>query len=300
MPSPGTQPGSRYLSAAEMLGEVFHLVLHYSRPCGQEPIELGRNSSRLGPLCCQISPLPVAMGSDSFYSCWVFWQDDVKSSAEGLPSYKLPPPPPPLAQPRKPGSQDPKPLSSASSHSGIIFSAPRNRSPPAGTTPAPEAPSAQDAPSSPIYASVSPAKPGAKRPLDAHLALVNQHPIGPFPRVQSPPHLKSPTAEATVAGGCLPPPSPTGRPEQTGTNQHFVLVEVHRPDSEPDVNEVRALPQTRSEYAQTLGAGWALVPTVILWAGGRPLWVDLPINTVKVEQVLTQRGSSGPGVPPSW
>ncbi|XP_036995362.2 whirlin isoform X2 [Artibeus jamaicensis] len=178
--------------------------------------------------------------------------DDVKSTAEGLPSYKLPPPPPPLAQPRKPGSQDPKPLSSASSHSGIIFSAPRNRSPPAGTTPAPEAPLAQDAPSSPIYASVSPAKPGAKRPLDAHLALVNQHPIGPFPRVQSPPHLKSPPAEATLAGGCLPPPSPSGRPEQTGTNQHFVLVEVHRPDSEPDVNEVRALPQTRTSTLSQL------------------------------------------------
>ncbi|KAM5329570.1 whirlin isoform 2-T2 [Glossophaga mutica] len=178
--------------------------------------------------------------------------DDVKSAAEGLPSYKLPPPPPPLTQPRKPGSQDPKPLSSASSHSGIIFSAPRNRSPPVGTAPAPEAPSAQDAPSSPIYASVSPAKPGAKRPLDAHLALVNQHPIGPFPRVQSPPHLKSSPAEAALAGGCLPPPSPSGRPEQTGTNQHFVMVEVHRPDSEPDVNEVRALPQTRTSTLSQL------------------------------------------------
>ncbi|XP_024418231.2 whirlin isoform X3 [Desmodus rotundus] len=205
--------------------------------------------------------------------------DDVKSSAEGLPSYKLPPPPPPLAQPRKPGSQDPKPLSSASSHSGIIFSAPRNRSPPAGTTPAPEAPSAQDAPSSPIYASVSPAKPGAKRPLDAHLALVNQHPIGPFPRVQSPPHLKSPTAEATVAGGCLPPPSPTGRPEQTGTNQHFVLVEVHRPDSEPDVNEVRALPQTRT--ASTLSQ---------LSDSGQTLSEDSGVDAGEIESSAPGRG----------
>lgn len=47
-------------------------------------------------------------------------------------------------------------------------------------------------------------------------------------------------------GGCLPPPSPLSRPDVTGTNQHFVMVEVHRPDSEPDVNEVRALPQTRA------------------------------------------------------
>ncbi|XP_026890723.1 whirlin isoform X5 [Acinonyx jubatus] len=180
--------------------------------------------------------------------------DDVKATSEGLPVYKPPPPPPPLAQghsrppeqQRKPGKEGLQPPSSASSHSGIVFSAPRNHSPPAGTAPAPGASSAQDSPSSPIYASVSPANPGSKRPLDARLALVNQHPIGPFPRVQSPPHLKSPPAEATLAGGCLPPPSPSGRPDVTGTNQHFVMVEVHRPDSEPDVNEVRALPQTRT------------------------------------------------------
>ncbi|XP_019488966.1 PREDICTED: whirlin isoform X6 [Hipposideros armiger] len=178
--------------------------------------------------------------------------DDVKSTAQGLPSYKPPPPPPPLVQPRKPGSPDLQPPSSASSHSGIVFSAPRNRSPPAGTAPTPEAPSAQDSPPSPIYASISPANPSTKRPLDAHLALVNQHPIGPFPRVQSPPHLKSPPSEATLAGGCLPPPSPSGHPDQTGTNQHFVMVEVHRPDSEPDVNEVRALPQTRTSTLSQL------------------------------------------------
>ncbi|XP_049493170.1 whirlin [Panthera uncia] len=180
--------------------------------------------------------------------------DDVKATSEGLPVYKPPPPPPPLAQghsrppeqQRKPGKEGLQPPSSASSHSGIVFSAPRNHSPPAGTAPAPGASSAQDSPSSPIYASVSPANPGSKRPLDARLALVNQHPIGPFPRVQSPPHLTSPPAEATLAGCCLPPPSPSGRPDVTGTNQHFVMVEVHRPDSEPDVNEVRALPQTRT------------------------------------------------------
>ncbi|XP_072583655.1 whirlin isoform X3 [Vulpes vulpes] len=182
--------------------------------------------------------------------------DDVKagSGSEGLPGCKPPPPPPPLAQGhgrpptqrRKPAQEDVQPPSSASSHSGIVFSAPRTHSPPAGTAPAPGAPAAPDPPSSPVYASVSPANPGSKRPLDAHLALVNQHPIGPFPRVRSPPHLKSPPAEATPAGGCLPPPSPSGRPDATGTNQHFVMVEVHRPDSEPDVNEVRALPQTRA------------------------------------------------------
>uniref|UniRef100_A0A5F4WFK7 Whirlin n=1 Tax=Callithrix jacchus TaxID=9483 RepID=A0A5F4WFK7_CALJA len=180
--------------------------------------------------------------------------DDVRSPSEGLSSFKpLPPPPPlaqgndrPLGQPRKLGREDLQPPSSVSSHSGTVFSAPQNRSPPAATMPTPGTSSAQDSPSSPIYASVSPANPGSKRPLDAHLALVNQHPIGPFPRVQSPPHLKSPSAEATVAGGCLSPLSPSSHPDQTGTNQHFVMVEVHRPDSEPDVNEVRALPQTRT------------------------------------------------------
>ncbi|KAM9081737.1 whirlin isoform 2-T2 [Megaptera novaeangliae] len=186
--------------------------------------------------------------------------DDVKSTSKELPSYKPLPPPSPLAQghdhlitqTRKPGREDLQLPSSASSHAGIVFSAPQNRSPPAGTSPAPEASSAQDSPSSPIYASISAANPGSRRPLDAHLALVNQHPIGPFPRVQSPPHLKSPPAEAPLAGGSLPPPSPSGHPDQTGTNQHFVMVEVHRPDSEPDVNEVRALPQTRTSTLSQL------------------------------------------------
>ncbi|KAG5834198.1 hypothetical protein ANANG_G00258970 [Anguilla anguilla] len=60
---------------------------------------------------------------------------------------------------------------------------------------------------------------------DPQLSLVNQHPIGPSP----------------------------------GTNQHFVMVEVHRPNAEPDVNEVRPLPQARgatlsqlSDSGQTL------------------------------------------------
>ncbi|XP_035977800.1 whirlin isoform X5 [Halichoerus grypus] len=209
-------------------------------------------------------------------------RDDVKAS-EALPSYKPPPPPPPLAQghngpppqPRKPGKEDLQPPSSASSHSGIVFSAPRNRSPPAGTAPAPGAASAQDSPSSPIYASVPPAKPGSKRPLDAHLALVSQHPIGPFPRVQSPPHLKSPPAE----GGCLPPPSPSGQPDAAGTNQHFVMVEVHRPDSEPDVNEVRALPQART--ASTLSQ---------LSDSGQTLSEDSGVDAGEAEASASGRG----------
>ncbi|KAK2120200.1 hypothetical protein P7K49_001586 [Saguinus oedipus] len=226
------------------------------------------------------------MGSDSFSTCWVFWQDDVRSPSKGLSSFKPLPPPPPLAQgndrppgqPRKLGREDLQPPSSVSSHSGTVFSAPQNCSPPAGTVPTPGTSSAQDSPSSPIYASVSPANPGSKRPLDAHLALVNQHPIGPFPRVQSPPHLKSPSAEATVARGCLSPLSPSSHPDQTDTNQHFVMVEVHRPDSEPDVNEVRALPQTRSEYSKAelcgpCGGG-----------GPGPLWRHEGRSRVRVQE----------------
>lgn len=284
-------------------GEKFSTgVLHYSERRGRLLTE--QAGVPAGP-----SPRPAAMGSDAFYSCWVSWQDDVKagSGSEGLPGCKPPPPPPPLAQGhgrpptqrRKPAQEDVQPPSSASSHSGIVFSAPRTHSPPAGTAPAPGAPAAPDPPSSPIYASVSPANPGSKRPLDAHLALVNQHPIGPFPRVRSPPHLKSPPAEATPAGGCLPPPSPSGRPDTTGTNQHFVMVEVHRPDSEPDVNEVRALPQTRGEYCPPrpgLGCG---APAERARVGGLPAALGWSVRRHKVGASVRPACCSA-GVPCSW
>ncbi|XP_031233498.1 whirlin isoform X5 [Mastomys coucha] len=209
--------------------------------------------------------------------------DDVKSPSEDLPGIKPPPPPPLLAQghdrllgqPRKPGREDPAPLSSA----GIVFSAPRNRSPPPGTAPTPGPSSAQDSPSSPIYASISHANPSSRKPLDTHLALVNQHPIGPFPRVQSPPHLKSPPAETPGAGACLPPPSPSEHPDAMGANQHFVLVEVHRPDSEPDVNEVRALPQTRT--ASTLSQ---------LSDSGQTLSEDSGVDAGETEASTSGRG----------
>nr|XP_023400778.1 whirlin isoform X4 [Loxodonta africana] len=213
--------------------------------------------------------------------------DDVKSISRGLSSVKPPPHSPPLAQsydcslaqPKKPGREDLHPSFCESSPSGIVFSAAWNHSPPAGTTPALGPSSAQDSPSSPIYASVSPANPGSKRPLDARLALINQHPIGPFPRVQSPPHLKSPPAEAVVAGGCLPPPLSSSHPDQTGMNQHFVMVEVHRPDSEPDVNEVRALPQTRA--ASTLSQ---------LSDSGQTLSEDSGVDAGEAEASMPGRG----------
>lgn len=95
--------------------------------------------------------------------------------------------------------------------------------------------------------------------MDAQLSLVSQHPIGPFPRVQSPTRLKSPSPDSAAAGGLQSPPSPSPPPPpphpappppdkgspQAVANQHFIMVEVHQPNSEPDVNEVRPLPQAR-------------------------------------------------------
>ncbi|KAJ7428915.1 hypothetical protein WISP_00466 [Willisornis vidua] len=98
--------------------------------------------------------------------------------------------------------------------------------------------------------------------MDAQLSLVSQHPIGPFPRVQSPTRLKSPSPEGPTAGGPQSPPSPSPPPPpahpappppdkgspQAVANQHFIMVEVHQPNSEPDVNEVRPLPQARGGW----------------------------------------------------
>ncbi|XP_069868363.1 whirlin isoform X5 [Dipodomys merriami] len=229
--------------------------------------------------------------------------DDVKSTL----GMKLPPPAPPLApghdrggslgQQWKLGREDPRPSSSSSASS-----------PPLGATPAPGPSSTRDSPSSPIYASVSPVNPSSRRPLDAHLALVNQHPVGPFPRVQSPPHLKSPPAEAM--GGCLPPPSPCDHPDPASTNQHFVLVEVHRPDrdSEPDVNEVRALPQTRtaSTLSQLSDSGQTLSEDSGVDAGeaeasapgrGRQAAASTKSRSSK-ELPLTERTPEGASKPP--
>ena len=75
------------------------------------------------------------------------------------------------------------------------------------------------------------------------------------------------------------PPSPSSRPDQAGTNQHFVLVEVHRPDSEPDVNEVRALPQTRSEYRRPR---WAGLGSRCITLGVSHWGIDLLIDTAQV------------------
>ncbi|XP_017595778.1 PREDICTED: whirlin [Corvus brachyrhynchos] len=47
------------------------------------------------------------------------------------------------------------------------------------------------------------------------------------------------------------PPPDKGSP-QAVANQHFIMVEVHQPNSEPDVNEVRPLPQARASTLSQL------------------------------------------------
>ncbi|KAK1212825.1 WHRN protein, partial [Pygoscelis papua] len=199
--------------------------------------------------------------------------DDLSSFPDEPPNFKPPPPPsapqmldPSAAQHRNPGKDKPKRPSSESSQSGLFFVAPRN------PTPSPSHPekdtvsmtstattSTEESAPSAIYATISPALHSSRRQMDAQLSLVSQHPIGPFPRVQSPTRLKSPPPEGPTASGLQsppslspppPPPHPAPPPPDKGSpqavaNQHFIMVEVHQPNSEPDVNEVRPLPQAR-------------------------------------------------------
>ncbi|NXA54204.1 WHRN protein, partial [Nothocercus julius] len=199
--------------------------------------------------------------------------DDLSSFPEEPPNFKPPPPPsapqrldPAVAQHRNPGKEKPKRPSSESSQSGLFFVAPRNPTPPpshpekdtVSLTSSTNSSTEESAPNA-IYATISPTLHGSRRQVDAQLSLVSQHPIGPFPRVQSPTRLKSPSPESPAACGLPstsspsppPPPShPAPLPPDKGSpraaaNQHFIMVEVHQPNSEPDVNEVRPLPQAR-------------------------------------------------------
>nr|XP_038044042.1 LOW QUALITY PROTEIN: whirlin [Anas platyrhynchos] len=206
--------------------------------------------------------------------------DDLSSFPEEPPNFKPPPPPsapqmldPPAAQHRNPGKDKPKRPSSESSQSGLFFVAPRNPTPPlnhseqdTAASPPPPPPPPRSPPPSPIYATISPTLHGPRRQMDAQLSLLSQHPIGPFPRVQSPTRLKSPPAESPAAPGHHKPPSPSPPPPpahpappppdrgspRAVPNQHFIMVEVHQPNSEPDVNEVRPLPQARASTLSQL------------------------------------------------
>nr|XP_056716329.1 whirlin [Euleptes europaea] len=212
--------------------------------------------------------------------------DDVSSFPEEPPAFK-PPPPSPSSQTVDSSSSQNRNMakdtltrpSSESSQSGLFFVAPRfpTASPSlserdTASIASTATSSTEDSAPSSIYASIS------RRPMDAHLSLVNQQPIGPFPRVQSPTRLKTPSPEATPASSlpspkapspspppppppshpAPPPPNEKGGPESS-TAQHFIMVEVHQPNSEPDVNEVRSLPQARvSTLSQLSDSGQTL------------------------------------------
>ncbi|CAM9677430.1 unnamed protein product [Bubo scandiacus] len=206
--------------------------------------------------------------------------DDLSSFPDEPPNFKPPPPPsapqmldPSSAQHRNLEKDKPKRPSSESSQSGLFFVAPRNPTPPpshpekdtVSMTSTATTSTEESAPSA-IYATISPALHSSRRQMDAQLSLVSQHPIGPFPRVQSPTRLKSPPPDGPAAGGLQSPPSPSPPPPpphpappppdkgspQAMANQHFIMVEVHQPNSEPDVNEVRPLPQARASTLSQL------------------------------------------------
>ncbi|XP_070780937.1 whirlin [Enoplosus armatus] len=207
--------------------------------------------------------------------------DEVQSTtAESPPSFKPPPPP---GVHRHPSRRDQlnKCPSSESSHSGLYFTAPasHNHSREPGHAPAsPSIHHKREHPRDPSrdYAVVrkrNPSVPSKKEQIAAaQLSMVTQHNIGPFPRVQSPgrstkPAAPSPSPPPPPPLPAPPPPPPSlplkpvsmSKASSPGTKQQFVTVEVHRPNAEPDVNEVRPLPQARggalsqlSDSGQTL------------------------------------------------
>ncbi|XP_014907275.1 whirlin [Poecilia latipinna] len=187
--------------------------------------------------------------------------DDVQSAtAESPPSFK--PPPPPGSQ-RRPGRRDAltKCPSSESSQSGLYFTAPSSSS-------APSRDASRD------YAAIKKKVPKKEKITSAQLASVSQHNIGPFPRVQSPNRGPKPAIPSPLPPPPPPlpaPPPPPSLPSKpvslskaslgpaAAAKQQFVTVEVHRPNSEPDVNEVRPLPQARGgALSQLSDSGQAL------------------------------------------
>ncbi|CAB1318657.1 unnamed protein product [Coregonus sp. 'balchen'] len=204
-------------------------------------------------------------------------EDEVHSMSESPPTFK--PPPPPVLQ-RLPSRRDQvkKRPSSESSYSRLYFTAPSlnplkdqlgDQGPPASPKVPPKnnssVPHKRD-PSVPHKR--DPFVPHKKEMATAKLSMVDKHPIGPFPRVQSPTRTTKPSTPSPS----LPPPPPLPAPStppplphspdkaSPGSNkQHFVMVEVHRPNAESDVNELRFMPQARgatlsqlSDSGQTL------------------------------------------------
>ncbi|XP_053717839.1 whirlin isoform X2 [Synchiropus splendidus] len=206
--------------------------------------------------------------------------DEVQStSAESPPTFKPPPPARVQRRPSRRGQLNKCP-SSESNHSGLYFTAPssHNRSKEPGHAPASPAPLKREPPREPSreYAAVrkreSSAPSKREQITSPHLSMVGQHHIGPFPRVQSPSRGSNPASPPPPPPLPAPPPPPPCLPRKPvslskasstssplGSKSQFVTVEVHRPNAEPDVNEVRPLPQARggtlsqlSDSGQTL------------------------------------------------
>ncbi|XP_056302923.1 whirlin-like [Danio aesculapii] len=190
--------------------------------------------------------------------------DEVHSTSDSPPSFKPPPPPGLQRRPSRKATLSKRP-SSSSSQSGLYFTAPSRSH--TRESKHPKAPKAFMSPPGTLKVDV-PA---------SQLSVVSQHLIGPFPRVQSPnkakpvqssslipppaPNVPAPPGPPPPPPPPLPPPSCPDKPTPSSpaSNQHFVMVEVHRPNAEPDVNEVRPLPQARggtlsqlSDSGQTL------------------------------------------------
>ncbi|KAK3555452.1 hypothetical protein QTP86_016099 [Hemibagrus guttatus] len=170
--------------------------------------------------------------------------DEMGSTSESPPSFKPPPPPRVQRRPSRKPAPSKRPTSD-SSNSDLHFTTPSH------------------SPTKDNMQSKQPSDDPKKEPPLAQLSMVSQHLIGPFPRVQSPNRLKPPPAPAVPAPPAPPPlPSPEKpkiTPSSPSSNQHFVMVEVHRPNAEPDVNEVRPLPQSRgSTLSQLSDSGQTL------------------------------------------
>uniref|UniRef100_A0A674DTS8 Whirlin n=1 Tax=Salmo trutta TaxID=8032 RepID=A0A674DTS8_SALTR len=195
--------------------------------------------------------------------------DEVHSTSESPPTFK-PPPPPGLQRHPSRRDQVKKRPSSESSYSGLYFTAPAHNPPKdqRGDQGSPSSPKVPPQKDFSIPHKRDPSVPHKKEMANAKFSMVNKHAIGPFPRVQSPTKTTKPAAPSPY----LPPPPPLPAPStppplphspdkaSSGSNkQHFVMVEVHRPNAESDVNEVRSLPQSRgatlsqlSDSGQTL------------------------------------------------
>ncbi|KAM9518123.1 whirlin isoform 1-T1 [Salvelinus alpinus] len=195
--------------------------------------------------------------------------DEVHSTSESPPTFK-PPSPPGLQRHPSRRDQVKKRPSSKSSYSGLYFTAPAHNPPKdqrgdRGSPSSPKVPLQKDFS---VPHKRDPSVPHKKEMATAKFSMVNKHAIGPFPRVQSPTKTTKPAAPSPY----LPPPHPLPAPStppplphspdkaSSGFNkQHFVMVEVHRPNAESGVNEVRSLPQSRgatlsqlSDSGQTL------------------------------------------------